>query len=690
MIRISILKAFLYTSMLMLAVSSVAVAGVATGTVANSAHHTETIDGTSISMRSIPVDFDAQTPKPIRRIKHHEHPFVVDEAYIEEMRQQGQLAGQAIARQDPAAEPSKSTDMPNEPCRSYQGVVSTGWNPPDPHAAVGTDHVVVVVNSSIAVFDKLSGSPLYQVTSQSFFAPANPPSTFIFDPKVVYDPFEDRFIILYLCTDDVSKSSYLLAVSKTGDAMGGWWLYNLNAAMVGDTPDDLWPDYPGLGFDYADAVYVTSNDWGFSNGFQWSKVRILKKAELYDGTLTGWHDFWEMRYHDFDVAFTVKPAVTLSDAGGEYLLSNIWYGASYTTFWKITGAGGDDPTIALQPQVGLSASYTPPPKPDQPRTSALLEPIGPMTQEVMFRNDRLYTTFSQSFNWGSGYVASIRLIGIDVLSATAALNEIYGADGVHYFFPAIATDHLDRIYVVFSKSGSEDYPGIAYVDDYESDNTSHPLRPGDDYFGSSGNVRWGDYGGISVDPSQRSIWMFHEWATSNHSWSTWVGQAPGALNLPTPTLPADSSLVPLPDITLEWYDDQIADEYVIQIDDDPLFSSIDVNDTVPETSYDVSGYVSGYPQYWRLKGVNDCGITPFTEPWAFIPCGTQHGDLDYSSAVDIDDVVYLISYIFSGGPAPDPDWTGDANCDTTADIDDVVYLVQYIFSGGPEPCGACE
>ncbi len=61
------------------------------------------------------------------------------------------------------------------------------------------------------------------------------------------------------------------------------------------------------------------------------------------------------------------------------------------------------------------------------------------------------------------------------------------------------------------------------------------------------------------------------------------------------------------------------------------------------------------------------------------------GDADGSGTVDIDDVVYLINYIFSGGPPPIPYPAGDADCSWGVDIDDVVYLIYYIFSGGPAP-----
>jgi hypothetical protein len=66
------------------------------------------------------------------------------------------------------------------------------------------------------------------------------------------------------------------------------------------------------------------------------------------------------------------------------------------------------------------------------------------------------------------------------------------------------------------------------------------------------------------------------------------------------------------------------------------------------------------------------------------------GDADGSHDIDIADVVYLINYIFSGGPAPNPLVAGDADCSGDIDIADVVYLIAYIFSSGPEPCAKCK
>ena len=66
------------------------------------------------------------------------------------------------------------------------------------------------------------------------------------------------------------------------------------------------------------------------------------------------------------------------------------------------------------------------------------------------------------------------------------------------------------------------------------------------------------------------------------------------------------------------------------------------------------------------------------------------GDADGNGMVNISDAVYLINYIFAGGPPPNPYEAGDVNCDETVNISDVVYLINYIFAGGPEPCAECK
>jgi hypothetical protein len=64
------------------------------------------------------------------------------------------------------------------------------------------------------------------------------------------------------------------------------------------------------------------------------------------------------------------------------------------------------------------------------------------------------------------------------------------------------------------------------------------------------------------------------------------------------------------------------------------------------------------------------------------------GDANGDGMINSADVVYLINYLFVGGPAPLPMEAGDANCDGSINSADVVYLINYLFVSGPPPgCG---
>jgi glucose/arabinose dehydrogenase len=61
----------------------------------------------------------------------------------------------------------------------------------------------------------------------------------------------------------------------------------------------------------------------------------------------------------------------------------------------------------------------------------------------------------------------------------------------------------------------------------------------------------------------------------------------------------------------------------------------------------------------------------------------RHGDVNDDETLDVGDVVYLIEYLFRGGPAPAPLESGDTNCDGVVNAGDVVFLINYLFKGGP-------
>jgi len=77
--------------------------------------------------------------------------------------------------------------------------------------------------------------------------------------------------------------------------------------------------------------------------------------------------------------------------------------------------------------------------------------------------------------------------------------------------------------------------------------------------------------------------------------------------------------------------------------------------------------------------------------WYGVPagplCTSKPGDANGSGGnPNLSDIIYLVNYVFKGGPAPNPTCRGDANgLGGNANLSDIIYLVNYVFKGGPQP-----
>jgi hypothetical protein len=71
----------------------------------------------------------------------------------------------------------------------------------------------------------------------------------------------------------------------------------------------------------------------------------------------------------------------------------------------------------------------------------------------------------------------------------------------------------------------------------------------------------------------------------------------------------------------------------------------------------------------------------------YVESEASRGDANGDSVITVTDVVYLINFLFIGGPLPIPCLeAGDVNCDGMVNSADVVYLINYLFIDGPPPC----
>ncbi|MDH3890150.1 MAG: C10 family peptidase [candidate division Zixibacteria bacterium] len=121
-----------------------------------------------------------------------------------------------------------------------------------------------------------------------------------------------------------------------------------------------------------------------------------------------------------------------------------------------------------------------------------------------------------------------------------------------------------------------------------------------------------------------------------------------------------------------------------------LFFSVEAA-AVPgqSVSIELDGYNTYLPGYFGR--ILDYQPETSTGSIDVVSCCTGHrGNIDGDPAneVTISDLIYLVDYMFSGGPAPSCPKAADINGSLNLDVSDLIFLVDYMFTGGypPLPC----
>jgi hypothetical protein len=440
----------------------------------------------------------------------------------------------------------------------FRGFDSGDLFPPDPNMAVGLDDVVVTVNSRFRIYDKLGdlGDVPREFTLRNWFSNVVPTTTFIGDPKVVYDSASDRFILIAMACNAAGcaatgtrQSWWLISVSQTSRATGSWWNWALDARLDGSTMTNNWADYPGLGLDNL-AVYLTANMFAFGGGSQYAKIRILNKSVLYTGGSLGWWDFWNLcnpggvpstcfSQPVFGCgiggsgAFTIQPAHTYGAPGAEFLINANGGGASALNRWTLTNPLGTPPSLTCG-NIGVPG-YSPPPGAVQQGGGTRLDTSDARLFNAVFRNGSLWTAHTIAVNWGDGInVAGARWYEIIPASGTARQAQTFGSTGFHYFYPAVVPDRFGNMVMVFSRSGATEFVSVRFAGRKSTDGLS-TLRGSNLLVAGSANYvvldpggrnRWGDYFGVGWDPDffiGDFMWVFGEYVRGVNTSGTWLG-----------------------------------------------------------------------------------------------------------------------------------------------------------------------
>ena len=421
--------------------------------------------------------------------------------------------------------------------------------PPDPSGAAGLNHVVSVVNSSIEWHTK-TGIQQNSQSLRNFFSAAVPgttddPLTGTFDPKVIYDQYSNRFVVVTLeqqgrdggiNNPSNDRSRIYVAVSDDADPNGTWFGYSINSLVnIGGT--NYWADYPGFAVGQ-DAVYITNNVFKFDGdgAFGGSRLWVIPKTPFYSGGTPSntIYDPSTLAGLGFQLG-TLQPAHTFGTTPGNT-------GTFLVSTAVNTSVGGNDfvdviridnplggPSFNYQAiNVGdINTAFSLPGAP-QSGTSTTVSTNDQRALNAVWRNNNLYLTNTVAPPSGpdagqaTAHWYQINTTNLNALTL-ADQGNIGGEDiapNTSTFFPSIAVNSVGDVGIGFSASAATIFPGAYYTGRKASDlagtvQSSGLLRAGQDSyvrtFGGPRN-RWGDYSGASVDPSNDSFWVFNEYA----------------------------------------------------------------------------------------------------------------------------------------------------------------------------------
>jgi hypothetical protein len=438
---------------------------------------------------------------------------------------------------------------------NFAGIPQTQFQPPDCTIGVGPQHVLASVNADLACYSK-AGAQLFRVALTAFFNPVLQGAV-IFDPRVAYDHYAGRYIVVATARiNNPAASFHVVAVSQTASPLGGYWMWALNARLDGSNLTNNWADYPMLGFD-TQAIYISSNMFAFNGGFQYAKLRILNKAELYAGGIgpshtVRWYDFWGLRNVDNSLAFTVQPAVHFRGVGGNppaYLVNSIFPGGSVLTKWTLTNplafwSGGGAPgltRLAVQ-----TMAYELAPDALQLGSATRIETNDSRLLNAIYQNaggvQRLWTCHTTRHTWpGDNEARSVvQFYEIDIAGNNVVQQGRFGATALYYYFPAIQTDANRRAFVVFGRSGASEFAQLRQTGRRVSDPANTLQGSALIQAGASAYTggRWGDYFGVSRDGGNANVvWLYGEHAATANTWATRVA----SVFLPAPLAPEPSA-----------------------------------------------------------------------------------------------------------------------------------------------------
>lgn len=452
---------------------------------------------------------ETENPAALRAIKDAKRPLK-----LQDLQQRG-VANPSLNNAPPVLQQtgaqSRESSWDPYTLSDFEGNSYNGWYPSDNGIAKSNlGWIVTTANSEIRYLD-YQGNVYGVWDFESFFDDPGLSSQ-LYDPRVFYDSYADRFIMVVLSGSSVGNSTIILCYSISNNPNDGWWWYYIAGDPLGS---GTWFDYPNIAVS-TNEIYITGNLFDGSDNFSQA---LLYQVEKWNG-FTGGNISWLYWYNIDGSPFTLVPA-SWGDAGaygpGCYLACTAGSSSgSQIYFYDLTQDIPNNPSLNRYTldipyyEVGTEAF--------QPDGNNLDNGDCRM-QKCYYLNGYIYYTYCKDPDGASGVGWNGACVGrfrYDFADATQTVYQ-YSGEFKDVCYPTICysgytgLDYTDAC-LAFLVSSSDTHPSMwlfNYAADFSTSGWAAASYGSGDIY-SEDPSRWGDYTCVQREYSAscRSVWAY--------------------------------------------------------------------------------------------------------------------------------------------------------------------------------------
>jgi hypothetical protein len=320
---------------------------------------------------------------------------------------------------------------------------------------VGLDHVVAALNPRVHVQSR-TGSDIGTAYPRDVWAAVLPKGYSPFEPRIVFDHFAQKWVMIYAAREwGGSGSALLIGVSETADPTSRWFLHRIDIDPAGK----YWLDFPMLGFNEGRIVVA---GWLIPKPKEGLPYRVayyvFEKDDLRGGSAGRHTKFW------LPPLYLGAPAVQFDKGQKELLLVDVGRTYSPSRIYQIAGDLGRmtlSPRCEVQPKWNWRIPRNAAP---QSGTSVQIAVDADYGQAVV-RNSSIWMVQNVSPTpAAAGARAAIQWWQIEGSGKVIQQGVLDDPSGKYlYIYPSLAVNKENDVLVGYTRCSADSFPSACFA-----------------------------------------------------------------------------------------------------------------------------------------------------------------------------------------------------------------------------------